>query len=70
MTDGLPGDPWDSGNPTTDALEQGRQLFEALVEQRSVVELFRAVSALGESELYAIVLERALSAMAERRLSS
>ena len=39
--DRLPADPWDTGDPATDAIEQARQLFEALAEQDSVAGLFR-----------------------------
>jgi hypothetical protein len=63
----LPADPWgDSGDVATNAIERGRQLFEAVVAQGPGRELFRAIGALEESELVAIVLERALAAMIER----
>jgi hypothetical protein len=69
--DELPPDPWQSsGDEASNALEHAGALFEALAEQRTVPDLFRAIGALDESEAFTIVLERALSAMAERRLPS
>ena len=42
-------------------------MFEALAEQDSVAGLLRALRTLDETEVLAVVFERALSAMAERR---
>lgn len=69
--DRLPADPWQSsGDAASNMLEAAGGLFEALAEQRTVPDLMRAVSALDESEAFAIVLEQALRQMAERRRPS
>ncbi|MGH3026455.1 MAG: hypothetical protein ACRDLR_08420 [Gaiellaceae bacterium] len=65
--DELPADPWRTGDVGIDALEEGRRLHDALASQRTVQDLFRAVGALDETELWAIVFAAALRAMAERR---
>jgi hypothetical protein len=69
--DELPPDPWaSSGDAASNALEHAGALFEALVEQRTVADLLRAVGALDESEALAVVFERALAEMAERKRPS
>jgi hypothetical protein len=63
----LPPDPWSStGNATSDALEEGRTVYEALVTLE-VEQVLRAIKALDPEELAVVVLERVLVAMAERR---
>jgi len=47
------------GQPGTDAIEAGRQLLEALAEQKTVVGLLRAIRTLAETGVCAVVLERA-----------
>ncbi len=65
--DELPLDPWrTSGDAATRVLEHAGALFEALAEQRTVADLFQAIGALDESEVVAIVLERALAEIAVR----
>jgi hypothetical protein len=68
---GMPADPWHaSDDAATNTLEEAGALFEALAEQRTVADLFRAIGSLDESEITAIVLERSLAAMAERQRPS
>lgn len=62
----LPADPWESGDAAADAIEHGRQLFEALADSRTVGELLRGLTTLEEGEALLIVFERALCAMIER----
>ena len=67
----LPADPFrSSDDPASNTLHDASVLFDALADQGSVAELLRAVRSLEADEAVAIVLERALAAMAQRRLPS
>lgn len=66
----LPPDPWETGNAGTDAVEHGARLWEAIEAQRDVAGLLQAVGALSRDDLALVVLERGLSALAERHRPS
>jgi hypothetical protein len=68
--DELPTDPWETGNAGTDAVEHGGRLWEAIEAQRDVAGLLQAVGALSRDDLALVVLERGLSALAERHRPS
>lgn len=59
---GLPPDPFGDGDGPPDAMTRARMIFDALVDQHSAAELYRALTAVRESELrwivFGLVLDR------------